>query len=102
PCLRFGPRRSNAVPLATRLLLRWLWIRLVHSRLGPPPRASTASACTTDCEVTEREFLRAQIGWAGALARQPSRIAGQAGAGSLRQCRAIAIFRLLIRVRCSV
>jgi hypothetical protein len=34
-----------------------------------------------------------------APARQPSRITGQARAGTLRQCRAVAIFQLLIRVR---
>jgi hypothetical protein len=34
-----------------------------------------------------------------APARQPSRITGKTRAGPLRQCRAVAIFRLLIRVR---
>src|SRR5262245_50284649 len=68
----------------------------VEARVGLA--ANDQGASTATGESRRGNILRAQIGGAGVLAPKPSRIAGQTQARSLRQCRAIAIFRLLIRV----
>ena len=74
-----------------------LFFRRRHQPRRPPaPNQVGAAALSGPSPDSARAaFLTSTCG-------QPSRIAGYAQAGPLRQCRAVAIFRLLIWVRSAV